>query len=88
MNLQGVLKTSVGTANLLRFSAPDVIVLMFNDVKLSLLGLGLPPGYVVDFLIFADPAAAQPSLTNLAWMLSARKEKSDVAPPALEAASS
>jgi hypothetical protein len=73
MNLQGVLKTSVGTANLLRFAKPDTFVLLFNDIKLSLLGFGLPPGYVVDFLIFADPKAAQASLTNLAWMLSARK---------------
>jgi hypothetical protein len=72
MNLQGVLKTAFGSANLLRFREPhDVLVLLFNNVQLKLLGFGLPPGVVIDMLVFADGNAPTPGLTNVAWLLAA-----------------
>jgi hypothetical protein len=70
-SLQGVLKTTFGEGNLLRFSRTggrDVYSLLFNNVALKLFGITLPPGVVLDFVLFADPGEA-PGKSNLGWYL-------------------
>jgi hypothetical protein len=70
-SLQGVLKTSFGEGNLFRFqraSGRDVYSLLFNNVALKLFGFTLPPGVVLDFVLFADPGPA-PGTSNLGWYL-------------------
>jgi hypothetical protein len=46
---------------------------LFNNIQLSVLGYGFPPGVVIDFLIFAGAAGSGASTndTNLAWFLGA-----------------
>lgn len=69
-NLEGLLKTTFGDANLMHVTphgkAP-VYVLLFNNVALSLLGLKLPPRVITDFILFAGPQGA----SSLGWSLAA-----------------
>jgi len=70
-SLQGVLKTSFGEGNLFRFTRDggrSVYSLLFNNVALKLFGFTLPPGVVLDFVLFADPGAS-PGTSNLGWYL-------------------
>jgi hypothetical protein len=73
--LQGILKTTFGDANLLRvdLESGPVYAVLFNNIQLSVLGYGFPPGVVIDFLIFAGAAGSGASTndTNLAWFLGA-----------------
>jgi hypothetical protein len=80
-NLQGFLKTTFGDANLLRVELPgrSVYAVLFNNIKLSILGFPVPPGVVVDFLVFAGQpdAPGMPAATNasnVAWYLSAQQK--------------
>jgi len=70
-NLQGLLKTTFGDANLgmVKVNDQSVYVLMFNNVALSVLGITLPPKVITDFILFAD--AADPGGSNLGWSLAA-----------------
>lgn len=74
-NLQGILKTTFGDANLLKveLSNGPVYAILFNNVKLSVLGYSFPPGILIDFTIFAgQPEAGQSAnASNIAWFLSA-----------------
>jgi hypothetical protein len=74
--LQGILKTVFGDANLLMVELDDgstVYAVLFNNVQLSILGKTFPSGLVVDFLIFAGSNPANPARNdnNLAWFLGA-----------------
>ncbi|WP_100448814.1 hypothetical protein [Glycomyces xiaoerkulensis] len=76
--LQGLLKTTFGDANLLQVRVtpkggrePEpCFVLLFNNVALSVLGLRLPPKVITDFVLFAgeDPATGRRAI---AWNLAA-----------------
>lgn len=71
-SLQGVLKTSFGDSNLLRFERQGhgVYALLLNNVALKLFGITLPPGVVLDFVLFADPGReGGASQSNLGWYL-------------------
>ncbi|HEY0024925.1 MAG TPA: hypothetical protein VGB24_18570 [Longimicrobium sp.] len=74
-NLQGMIKTVFGDANLFRVDthAGAVYGILFNNVALSLLGYDFPPGVVVDFVVFAGtPEEGAPrNASNLAWYLAA-----------------
>jgi hypothetical protein len=73
-NLQGLLKTTFGDANLMHIELDDrsVYVLLFNNVALSLLGLRFPPRVIVDFLLFGGERSAQArGSTSLGWSLAA-----------------
>ncbi len=75
---QGVLKTVFSDANLMRVPLNDtdsVWVVLFNNVQLSFLGKAFPPGVIVNFVLFADPA--QPATSNLAWYLAAGQTQSE-----------
>ncbi|WP_102958641.1 hypothetical protein [Mangrovicella endophytica] len=74
--LQGILKTVFGDANLLMVELEDgspVYAVLFNNVQLSILGKSFPSGLVVDFLIFAGAQGqtAAGNDNNLAWFLGA-----------------
>jgi hypothetical protein len=83
MELQGILKTSFATANMGRFpyaesanrAAGHAYLLSFNDVGLRLFGFKLPPGYVVDALMFAGEG--DPSLSNLGWYLGVKPQEDE-----------
>jgi hypothetical protein len=71
-NLQGLIKTTFGDANLARVQLPDgsaAYVLLFNNVALSVLGIHFPPQVIVDFVLFADPAS--PGTGSMGWSLAA-----------------
>jgi len=81
-NLQGLLKTTFGDANLavVPYAPPgggperQVYVLLFNNVALSVFGITLPPKVVTDFILFADPRPDEPSRrgnSDIAWSLAA-----------------
>jgi hypothetical protein len=76
--LQGILKTVFGAANLLMVELDDgstTYALLFNNVQLSVMGYNFPAGRVIDFLIFAGGASAEgvseddKSSRNVAWFL-------------------
>jgi hypothetical protein len=78
--LQGVLKTRFGDANLLQVTLKDqslVYALLFGNIQLSVLGYSFPPGVLVDFLLFAGPPkqGAMGNTNNIAWLLSATTNK-------------
>lgn len=76
-DIQGILKTVFGDANLTRVPNPNggpdaprhVWVLLFNNIALSVLGMTFPPQVMVDFILFADPD--DPAGSNLGWSVSA-----------------
>ncbi|WP_434625685.1 hypothetical protein [Azospirillum sp. B2RO_4] len=77
-DLQGILRTTFGDANLLKVDLDDgsqVYALLFGNIQLSVFGYRFPPGILVDFLLFAgSTAAASPgagNTSNIAWLLSA-----------------
>ncbi|GJM35036.1 MAG: hypothetical protein DHS20C18_40370 [Saprospiraceae bacterium] len=75
-NLQGILKTVFGDANLMEvpYTGTDgterpVYVLLFNNVALSILNVKFPPGIIADFILFSDPTKGSGS--NIAWNIAA-----------------
>jgi hypothetical protein len=74
-NLQGLLKTTFGDANLMLVGPPHVAsptyVLLFNNVALSVLGFTFPPQVITDFVVFADPRPQQAKSSALGWSLAA-----------------
>ena len=75
-NLEGILKTTFGDANLLKVdleSGLPVYAVLFNNIKLSVFGYSFPPGVLIDFVIFAgQPESNQSTNTsNIAWFLAA-----------------
>jgi hypothetical protein len=75
MSLQGILKTTFGSANLLHMKYDNgsesdrIYALAFNNVQLSLFGIGLPPGIMLDLFLFADANSDAGSKSNLGWLL-------------------
>lgn len=85
LDLQGLLKTTFGDANLMRVKTGvgtaeerAVYVVLFNNISVSLLGLKFPPRVIVDFILFAGPETSGGG--NLGWSLAAVEPK----PPAQE----
>jgi hypothetical protein len=78
MSLQGVLKTTFGTANLLYMPFTKnneqsmLYALAFNNVQLSLFGIGLPPGIMLDLFLFSDVSSGT---NNLGWLVVYSHEK-------------
>jgi hypothetical protein len=78
-DLQGILKTTFGDANLLKVDLSDgtgvnpVYAILFNNIQLSIFGFSFPPGVLIDFAIFAGkPQQNQSTNTsNIAWFLAA-----------------
>ena len=68
-NLEGLLKTTFGDANLVRVTLANgpVYVVLFNNVALSLFGLKFPPRVLTDLILFAGREGAQ----SLGWSLAA-----------------
>lgn len=64
MNLEGLLKTTFGDANLARVD--DTYVVLFNNVAVSLIGITLPPKVISDFVVFAGADGGE-----LGWSLAA-----------------
>jgi hypothetical protein len=76
--LQGILKTVFGDANLMRVDLDDgrvVYAILFNNIALSVFGFTFPPGVMIDFMLFAGtPESGQPgNANNLAWFVSAQE---------------
>jgi hypothetical protein len=75
-NLQGILKTTFGDANLLKVDLPvgPVYALMFGNIKLSVLGYSFPPGYTINFILFAGTPAqgGATNSSNVAWFVAAQ----------------
>lgn len=83
MSLQGVLKTIFGSANLLHMKYDKgpgsdwLYAMAFNNVQLSLFGIGLPPGVMLDLFLFADVGGDTGSKSNLGWLLAYSGKKSE-----------
>lgn len=74
-NLQGLLKTTFGDANLLKLDLGQdrtVYALLLNNIQFSIFSFTFPPGVMTDFLLFAGTAGGddgKPYSSNLAWYL-------------------
>jgi hypothetical protein len=77
-NLQGILKTVFGDANMLKVDLPDgpVYAILFSNVQLSVFGYTFPPGVLIDFMVFAgEPKdGAATNTNNIAWFVAAQKK--------------
>ncbi|MDB4916779.1 MAG: hypothetical protein JWM95_4423 [Gemmatimonadetes bacterium] len=79
-DLQGIVKTTFGDANLLKVELPhgDVYAILFNNIQLSVLGFAFPSGIVVDFLLFGGQSVTgnggDSNSSNIAWYLSAQQK--------------
>jgi hypothetical protein len=71
LDLQGLLKTTFGDANLMRVvtAAGPTYVVLFNNIAISVLGMKFPPRVIVDFILFAGPHTG--GTGNLGWSLAA-----------------
>jgi hypothetical protein len=69
LELQGLLKTTFGDANLARAASEKgpTYVLLFNNIAISVLGMRFPPRVIVDFILFAGSGGS----SNLGWSLAA-----------------
>jgi hypothetical protein len=81
-DLQGFVKTKFEDANLLQVETEpgqSVYAMSFDNVQLSVLGFGLPPGVLVDFFLFSgnqkDPATKVDDASSIGWLLSATMDK-------------
>jgi hypothetical protein len=74
-NLEGILQTTFGDANLLKvdLESGPVYAVLFNNIKLSVFGFSFPPGVLIDFVVFAGQPEQNQSTnsTNIAWFLAA-----------------
>lgn len=78
LDLQGLLKTTFGDANLMRVETKTpTYVVLFNNIAISVLGMKFPPRVIVDFILFAGPGTG--GTGNLGWSLAAVEPKSDQA---------
>lgn len=81
--LEGILKTTFGAANLLKVDLDDgkqtVYAFLFNNIQLSVFGYRFPPGVLIDFLVFAGAVTpgqkVATNTNNLAWFLSVQPQK-------------
>lgn len=81
--LEGILKTTFGAANLLKVDLDDgkqtVYAFLFNNIQLNVFGYRFPPGVLIDFLVFAGAVTpgqkVATNTNNLAWFLSAQPQK-------------
>ncbi len=70
LDLQGLLKTTFGDANLMRVKTKEpTYVVLFNNIAISVLGMKFPPRVIVDFILFAGPNTG--GTGNLGWSLAA-----------------
>ena len=66
-DLQGFVKTKFGDSNMLMVPVErdgkesTVYALSFDNVQLSVFGFSLPPGVLIDFLLFSGAAAGATS---------------------------
>ncbi|MDQ3725700.1 MAG: hypothetical protein M3335_07415, partial [Actinomycetota bacterium] len=81
LDLQGLLKTTFGDANLARVKTGvgtseerSTYVVLFNNIAVSVLGMKFPPRVIVDFILFAGPESDGGG--NLGWSLAAVEPKS------------
>ncbi|MGY9045681.1 MAG: hypothetical protein ACKVKF_01055 [Rhodobacterales bacterium] len=81
-DLQGFISTKFQTANLLKVAMDDgrnVYAMSFDNVQLAVFGFGLPPGVMIDFVLFsgnsADAQAKVTDASSIGWMLSATTDK-------------
>jgi len=70
-NLQGLVRTTFSNANLAYVESAHTYAILFNNVALSIYGIQLPPGIIIDFILFADPENRY--YGKLAWCLAAAK---------------
>lgn len=73
-DLQGILKTTFGDANMMAVEMEDqgvVYVMLFNHVALSFFGIEFPPGIIADFILFTNASDGTGNDTNIAWNLAA-----------------
>lgn len=82
MSLQGVISVGFGYATLAKLATKtaqggelEAYTILFNNVALKLMGFTLPPGVMLDFILFAPPTAKDPSLGNLGWYLAYNNEE-------------
>lgn len=81
-NLQGLLKTTFGDANLLKVELDHgaiVYAMVLNNIQFSVFGYTFPPGVMADFLLFAGASGdgdAKPYASNLAWYLAVTEKAS------------
>ena len=82
MSLQGVISVGYGDATLAKLATKtaqggelEAYTILFNNVALKLVGFTLPPGVMLDFILFAPPTAKDPSLGNLGWYLAYNNEE-------------
>lgn len=83
LELQGLLKTTFGDANLARVKPAGkdpTYVLLFNNIAISVLGIRFPPRVIVDFILFAGSGGS----SNLGWSLAALEPKAAQLPAAVE----
>lgn len=81
-DLQGFISTRFESANLLKVKTDDdriVYAMSFDNVQLAVFGYGLPPGVLVDFLLFSgNQSGTQQKVTDassIGWVLSATTDK-------------
>ncbi|HEX5526854.1 MAG TPA: hypothetical protein VFX44_06600 [Solirubrobacterales bacterium] len=77
LDLQGLLKTTFGDANLMRVETKTegpTYVVLFNNIAISVLGMKFPPRVIVDFILFAGPGTG--GTGNLGWSLAAAEPAS------------
>lgn len=81
-DLQGFIKTRFQDANLLKVDLDNdrvVYAMSFDNVQLSVLGYGLPPGVLIDFLLFSgNQHGAEKKVddaSSIGWVLSATTDK-------------
>lgn len=80
--LEGILKTTFGDANLLKVDLDGgqqtVYAFLFNNIQLSVFGYRFPPGMLIDFMVFAGATTPgkkeATNANNLAWFLSAQPQ--------------
>jgi hypothetical protein len=80
LDLQGLLKTTFGDANLMRVETKTegpTYVVLFNNIAISVLGMKFPPRVIIDFILFAGPNTE--GTGNLGWSLAAVEPKSEQA---------
>jgi hypothetical protein len=77
-NLEGILKTVFGDANMLRVDLPEgpVYAILFSNVQLSVFGYTFPPGVLIDFMVFAGQpqGGASTNTNNIAWFVAAQQK--------------
>jgi hypothetical protein len=77
-DLQGFISTKFNSANMLKVEKDDgsnVYAMSFDNVQLAVFGFGLPPGVMIDFVLFSGNAGSATKkvtdASSIGWLLSA-----------------